>query len=88
MAFITWIVLGLIMGVGASKLINGIGEPPLINILLGITGAMTGGELFTKFWMTGARGLSLGGMLASFAGAMFFLIVHYNLQDAPIKWTA
>jgi hypothetical protein len=50
---ITWVVLGLIAGFSASKLINATGESLLMNLVLGIAGAMTGGELFNKFWMAG-----------------------------------
>jgi uncharacterized membrane protein YeaQ/YmgE (transglycosylase-associated protein family) len=85
MPLITWIMLGLIVGFSASKLINKSGESHLINLVMGIAGAMAGGELFIKFWMAGARGLSLGSVLLSAAGAVVFLVFYHALQDEPLK---
>ena len=43
MSFIVWIVLGLIAGFIASKLVNRTGEGMLLDIVLGIVGAVVGG---------------------------------------------
>jgi uncharacterized membrane protein YeaQ/YmgE (transglycosylase-associated protein family) len=59
-----------------------------MNLVLGIAGAMTGGELFIRFWMAGAKGLSLGSVLMSIAGAVLFLIIYHALQDAPSRRAA
>jgi uncharacterized membrane protein YeaQ/YmgE (transglycosylase-associated protein family) len=88
MSLITWIVLGFIVGFSASKLINQTGESLLVNLGLGIAGAMTGGELFIRFWMAGAKGLSLGSVLMSIAGAVLFLIIYHVLQDTPSRRAA
>jgi uncharacterized membrane protein YeaQ/YmgE (transglycosylase-associated protein family) len=88
MPLIIWIVLGLIVGFSASKLLNKPGESHVINLVMGTAGAMAGGELFIKFWMAGARGLSLGNVLSSAAGAVVFLLVYHALQDEPLKRVA
>lgn len=88
MPLITWIMLGLILGFIASNLINKTGESLLVNLILGSAGAMAGGEFFTRFWMAGVRGLSLGSVLSSIAGAVLFLVVYHSLQDAPSRRTA
>ncbi len=87
MALITWIVLGLIVGFSASKLINKTGESLPMTLILGAVGAITGGEFFNKFWMAGARGLSFGAILMSAAAAVLFLVIYNALQDKPSKQT-
>ena len=56
MSILAWIVLGLIVGFIASKLVNKTGEGVLMNMVLGSAGAMFGGELINKFRMAGSRG--------------------------------
>ena len=43
MSFLAWIVLGLISGFIASKIVNKRGEGILMDIVLGIVGAVVGG---------------------------------------------
>ena len=43
MSFIAWIVLGLVAGFIASKLVNKAGDGLILDILLGIVGAVLGG---------------------------------------------
>ena len=43
MSFIAWIVLGLIAGFVGSKIINKRGEGLMLDIVLGIVGAVVGG---------------------------------------------
>ena len=46
MSIIGWIVLGLIAGFIASKIVNKQGAGLLLDIVLGIVGAVVGGWLF------------------------------------------
>ena len=46
MGIIAWIVLGLIAGFIASKIYVGSGQGLLLDIVLGIVGAVVGGYLF------------------------------------------
>jgi len=43
MSFVAWIILGLIAGFIASKIVNKAGEGFLLDILLGIVAAVVGG---------------------------------------------
>jgi uncharacterized membrane protein YeaQ/YmgE (transglycosylase-associated protein family) len=43
MSWLAWIVLGLLTGFIASKLVNKRGEGVIVDILLGIVGAVVGG---------------------------------------------
>lgn len=79
MSFIAWIVLGLIAGFIASKLVNKTGEGLIVDILLGIVGAFLGGWLFNEFGMAGVTGLNLYSMLVAVVGAVIFLVLYHML---------
>jgi uncharacterized membrane protein YeaQ/YmgE (transglycosylase-associated protein family) len=79
MSFIAWIVLGLLAGFVASKLVNKTGEGMLMDIVLGIVGAVVGGWLFNAFGMAGVSGLNLYSLLVAVIGAAVFLIVYHAL---------
>jgi uncharacterized membrane protein YeaQ/YmgE (transglycosylase-associated protein family) len=79
MSFVAWIVLGLVAGFLASKLINKSGEGMLLDIVLGIVGAVAGGWLFNVFGMPGVTGLNLYSLVVAVIGAAVFLIVYHAL---------
>ena len=56
MSIIGWIILGLIAGFIASKLVNRQGEGIILDIVLGIVGAIVGGWLFSFFGAAGVTG--------------------------------
>jgi uncharacterized membrane protein YeaQ/YmgE (transglycosylase-associated protein family) len=80
MPLLSWIVLGLIAGFVASKIINHTGEGVVIDILLGIVGAIVGGWLFSVFGMRGANGVNLYSMLVAVIGACAVLMVYHALS--------
>ena len=53
MSIIGWIVLGLIAGFIASKIVNKQGAGVILDIILGIIGAIVGGFLFIQFGAVG-----------------------------------
>ena len=77
MSFIAWIVLGLIAGFIASKIVNKSGEGMLLDIILGVVGALVGGWLFNQFGMPGVSGLNLYSMVVAVLGAIVFLVVYH-----------
>jgi uncharacterized membrane protein YeaQ/YmgE (transglycosylase-associated protein family) len=77
MSVLAWIVLGLIAGFVASKLVSGSGEGVLLDIILGIVGAVAGGWLFNRFGMAGVTGLNLYSLLVAIVGAALLLIVYH-----------
>ncbi|HXC10036.1 MAG TPA: GlsB/YeaQ/YmgE family stress response membrane protein [Steroidobacteraceae bacterium] len=79
MSFIAWIVLGLLAGFIASKIVNKAGEGMLMDIVLGVVGAFLGGWLFNTFGMPGVTGLNLYSLLVAVVGAAVFLIVYHAL---------
>ena len=84
MSFIAWIVLGLIAGFIASKLVNKTGEGMLMDIVLGIVGAVVGGWLFNAFGMAGVSGVNLYSLLVAVIGAAVFLIVYHALTRRSV----
>ena len=77
MSFIAWIVLGLISGFIASKLVNKSGEGVLLDIVLGVVGAFLGGWLFTTFGMPGVTGLNIYSMVVAVIGAVLVLVIYH-----------
>jgi uncharacterized membrane protein YeaQ/YmgE (transglycosylase-associated protein family) len=79
MSFIAWIVLGLIAGFIASKIVNKSGEGMILDIILGIVGAVVGGYLFQTFGMPGVTGVNLYSILVAVVGAVVFLVLYHAL---------
>jgi uncharacterized membrane protein YeaQ/YmgE (transglycosylase-associated protein family) len=79
MSIISWIIVGLIAGFVASKIVNRTGEGVILDVLLGIGGAVVGGWLFHIFGMSGVYGLNLYSIVVATLGAVVFLIVYHAL---------
>ena len=79
---ISWIVLGLIAGFIASKIVNKKGEGCLLDILLGIVGSVVGGWLFRAFGSTGVTGLNIWSLLVAVVGAVILLVVYHAIRRA------
>jgi uncharacterized membrane protein YeaQ/YmgE (transglycosylase-associated protein family) len=77
MSIIGWIVLGLIAGFIASKIVNKQGEGVILDIILGIIGAIVGGFLFIQFGAAGVTGFNLYSMLVAIVGAVVVLLVYH-----------
>lgn len=77
MSFLGWIVLGLISGFIASKLVNKSGEGIVLDIILGVVGAVVGGWLFTTFGMSGVTGINIYSMLVAIVGAVVVLVIYH-----------
>ncbi|MGH9680776.1 MAG: GlsB/YeaQ/YmgE family stress response membrane protein [Candidatus Acidiferrales bacterium] len=82
MSFLAWIILGLIAGFIGSKLVNKSGEGFILDILLGVIGAVVGGWLFGKFVAAGVTGLNLYSILVAVIGAVVVLVVYHLIRRA------
>jgi uncharacterized membrane protein YeaQ/YmgE (transglycosylase-associated protein family) len=80
MSFLAWIVLGLISGFIASKIVNRTGEGFFLDIVLGIVGAVVGGWAFTTFGAHGVSGVNIYSVLVSVIGAVVVLFVYHALR--------
>ena len=82
MSFVAWIILGLIAGFIGSKLVNKRGEGMILDIFLGIIGAIVGGWLFNTFGASGVTGLNLYSLLVAVVGAVVVLVVYHAIRRA------
>jgi uncharacterized membrane protein YeaQ/YmgE (transglycosylase-associated protein family) len=77
MSIIGWIVLGLIAGFIGSRIVNKEGEGMVLDIVLGIVGAIVGGWIFSLFGGEGVSGLNLYSMFVAIVGAVIVLVVYH-----------
>ena len=82
MSIISWIVLGLIAGFIGSKLVNKTGEGLVLDIVLGIVGAVVGGWLFSLFGMHGVTGVNIYSLIVAIVGAIVVLVVYHAIRRA------
>jgi uncharacterized membrane protein YeaQ/YmgE (transglycosylase-associated protein family) len=80
MSILAWIILGLIAGFIASKLVNRHGEGVMLDIVLGIVGAVVGGWLMAAFGGTGVTGFNLYSILVAIAGAVVVLAIAHAIR--------
>jgi uncharacterized membrane protein YeaQ/YmgE (transglycosylase-associated protein family) len=77
MSIIGWIILGLIAGFIASKIVGGQGQGFFLNIALGIVGALVGGFLYAQvLGGPGVTGVNIGSIIVSIIGAIIVLWVY------------
>jgi uncharacterized membrane protein YeaQ/YmgE (transglycosylase-associated protein family) len=67
-----WIIVGLIAGFLAGKVMRGGGFGVLMDIVIGIVGAMIGGWVFGQVGIFSGGGL-IGSILVAFIGACILL---------------
>ncbi len=79
MSFLAWIVLGLVAGFIGSKVVNKSGEGFILDILLGIVGAVVGGWLFQVFGASGVTGLNIYSLFVAVIGSVIFLLIYHML---------
>jgi uncharacterized membrane protein YeaQ/YmgE (transglycosylase-associated protein family) len=79
MSILAWIILGLLAGFIASKLVNNRGEGVFLDIVLGVVGAIVGGFVFRAFGAAGVTGLNIYSLIVAVIGAVVFLFVYHAL---------
>ena len=79
MSLIAWLVLGLIAGFIGSKLVNKSGSGLLLDIILGMVGAVVGGYLFSFFGASPVNGLNLYSLLVAIVGSVLVLVVYHAI---------
>jgi uncharacterized membrane protein YeaQ/YmgE (transglycosylase-associated protein family) len=77
MSIIGWILLGLISGFIASKIVNKTGEGFFLDIILGIVGAIVGGFIFTAVGASGITGFNIYSMVVAVIGAIVVLVIYH-----------
>jgi uncharacterized membrane protein YeaQ/YmgE (transglycosylase-associated protein family) len=80
MSILAWIFLGLIAGFIGSKIVNKSGEGIVLDIVLGIIGAIVGGWLFNRFGASGVTGVNLYSLLVAVIGSVVLLVVYHAIR--------
>ena len=79
MGIVAWLVLGLIAGFLASRLVNKQGEGMSMDIVLGIIGAVVGGFIAHLAGFSGITGFNVYSLLIAMGGAMVVLVAYHAL---------
>jgi len=82
MGIISWIVLGLIVGVLAKSIMPG--QDPggiIVTILIGIAGALVGGFIASFLGLGTLTGFSLRSIVVATAGALLLLFGYRKLRS-------
>lgn len=82
MSLIAWIILGIVTGFIASKVVHGTGRDAVMKIVLGVLGAVIGGWILNAFGLGGVAGLNFFSLLVAALGAALLLIVHHAFSNA------
>jgi len=75
MSMIVWLLLGLVLGLIASKIIRTTGEGTVVDILLGIVGAIVGGGLLDLFDGSGVTGFNVESVYSAGGAAIGAVVV-------------
>ena len=76
-----WVVVGLIAGWLAGVVMKGGGHGIVVDIVLGMLGAIVGGWIFSVLGIGGGGGL-IGGIVVAFIGAVALVAVTRALKAA------
>jgi uncharacterized membrane protein YeaQ/YmgE (transglycosylase-associated protein family) len=75
MGILAWLILGLIAGFVASKLMGGGGYGIVGDIIVGIVGALLGGFIASLIFGGGVTGLNIGSILVAIVGACILIAI-------------
>jgi uncharacterized membrane protein YeaQ/YmgE (transglycosylase-associated protein family) len=82
MSILAWVLLGLIAGFVGSKLVNKTGEGVLLDIVLGIVGAIVGGYIFSMFGAHGVTGFNIYSLVVAVIGSVLVLVVYHAIRGS------
>ena len=79
MSILGWIFFGLITGFIASKIVSNEGQGCMLNIALGLVGAVVGGALFAALGDHVFMQFDLKSMFVAMIGAVVVLVLYHTL---------
>ncbi|MET3827752.1 putative membrane protein YeaQ/YmgE (transglycosylase-associated protein family) [Sphingomonas sp. PvP055] len=85
MSILAWILLGLVAGFIGSKIVNRSGEGLILDIILGVVGAVVGGFLFNQFGAAGVTGLNLYSLVVAVIGAIVVLVLYHMVVRTTVR---
>ena len=80
MSILAWLVVGLIAGFLASKVINKTGSGLIMDIVLGVVGAVVGGFIFNYFGHSAPNGINFYSIFVAFIGAVIVLVLYHAVM--------
>lgn len=80
MSILAWIILGLIAGFISSKIVNRHGEGVLLDVVLGVVGAVVGGWIMAAVGGQGVSGFNLYSILVAIGGAVLVLVILHAVR--------
>ena len=80
MSLFAWLLLGLVAGFIASHLVNHRGEGMILDMLLGIVGAIVGGWLAYMFGFAGVTHLNVQSLIVAVIGSVVILFVYHAIR--------
>ncbi len=82
MTILAWLVLGIVAGFIASKIVNKTGEGLIRDLILGVIGAVVGGWIMETFGKAGVTGLNIYSFVVAILGAVVVLVVFHAVRRA------
>jgi uncharacterized membrane protein YeaQ/YmgE (transglycosylase-associated protein family) len=82
MSILGWVILGLIAGFIASRIVNNVGAGLVLDIILGIVGAVVGGFIFSMLGGAGVTGFNLYSLIVAISGAIIVLWLYHAISGA------
>jgi uncharacterized membrane protein YeaQ/YmgE (transglycosylase-associated protein family) len=79
MSILAWIVLGLLAGFIGSKIVNKRGEGFVLDIVLGIVGAVVGGFIFNALGAHEVSGLNRHSLFVAAMGSILLLVTYHAI---------
>jgi uncharacterized membrane protein YeaQ/YmgE (transglycosylase-associated protein family) len=80
MSILSWVLLGLIAGFIGSKIFSSASQGLLLDIVLGIVGAVVGGFLFSVFGAEGVTGFNIYSLIVAIIGSVVVLWVYHAVM--------
>lgn len=85
MSILGWIVLGLIAGWIASKIVDNGGKGPVLDMILGIVGALVGGWIFNALGAMPVTGFNLWSLFVAVVGAVVVLVIYHAIEGRRVR---
>jgi uncharacterized membrane protein YeaQ/YmgE (transglycosylase-associated protein family) len=79
MSIIGWLILGLIAGFVASRIVNAQGQGIVLDVALGMVGALVGGFIFDAIGGVGVTGFNAWSLLVAIIGSIIVLLLYHAL---------
>lgn len=81
MGILSWIILGLIAGWIGSKIVNKTGSGLIMDVVLGVVGAVVGGFLASLIGFGDVSGVNIKSLFIAVVGAIIVLLVYRTVVN-------